>query len=131
MRPFDYYGTIKAEYPSRKEFHDKRVAEIDNMKLTNDERTKMIVNVAEEAREWFSRKSKPYREESSRLNNEFIADCRAELEYGQLLNSRGCEAVESVAYEMGHSAGHSEVYHYTRQLSELAVNIYRSIKETK
>lgn len=67
-------------------------------------------------------------EERNRLKVEFWTDCRLNLGYDKWLTERGVRVLEGKAWEMGHSAGYSEVYDY---LCDLVDFVREIIKETK
>lgn len=62
---------------------------------------------------WHPRNKKAqqaYHDDNARLRDEFFADARKELGYGDLLTDEGCQHLESQAWSDGHSGGYGDIF---------------------
>jgi hypothetical protein len=123
MKPFDYYSNIGVPYPDHHAYRKQLIDAIDNTPMTAADRTKAMAEVSKQVLAWMNEQSKPYRNAQAALIAEFWDDCRNELGYHNLLNESGVAALESKAYEDGHSSGFGEVYQRLDELVELTKRI--------
>lgn len=127
MKNWEYYkepkGIVYFGYHEEKAFREGLIAEINDKKLTADQRKKELDDVNKRVREHVIEQNKPYNIAKGALNQEFWADARAELGYESFLTTAGVEYLESKAYEDGHSSGHSEIFSKLGDLIEFAEKI--------
>lgn len=123
MKDFDYYKTTKTPWPRQKDIIRELISELDNIPMTKSERLEKEIEAAQRGEILYKEKFKEYQLESNKLKDEFWRDCREELGYDSFLTKRGCEILESKAWEDGHSYGFSEVYNHLCELSDFADQI--------
>lgn len=134
MKDWDYYSKPKAAYFSfeeEKAYKQKLTDEINESKMTAAERTKALAELKGKVRQYETEYNKPYKEEQAKLTDEFWADAREELGYESFLDEDGVTALESKAYEDGHSSGYSEVFCVLGNLVEFAEAIVKGAKKGK
>jgi hypothetical protein len=129
MKDWNCYSANTIGYPSKSDYRDQLIAEINNRPLTAAARTAALATVPERVRDWFNEAILPYRQEQARLNSEFWADCRADLGYDKFLDVKGISRLEAHAWEDGHSAGYSEVYGELSKLVSLIEDIKGHIRK--
>lgn len=120
MKDWSYYKTVSIPYPDRNAIRGEMINEINQNRLTADERKAELNAVSARVSDWFKEAIKPYNEEIKNLEEEFWADCREEFGYDQYLNEEAVKVLEHQAYEDGHSAGFPEIYACLSSLSDLA-----------
>lgn len=106
---FDKYRIIE-KYPDRIKYQAELIEKINNCLMTKADRDKEIALVPKKAGEWLIEAVKPYNKQAADIDNQFWADCRAELGYDKNYTENQCLIIQGEAYERGHSAGYEEIY---------------------
>ena len=111
MKDFDYYRVSNEEYwgyKAQKAFREALEAEINSTPLTAAERKEKLKEVPSLVREEADRQNEAPRARQSKLDSEFWADARDELDndYPDAVWSAIC----AEAYDRGHAYGYSEIY---------------------
>jgi hypothetical protein len=123
MKDFTYYNNVKTPYPRRKDIIREIIAKLDDVPLTKAGRIEREEMAAKEGELIFKEKLAEYNKESNNLKEEFWKDCREEFGYDSFLSKRGCEILESKAWQEGRSCGYSEVYNCLCDLSDFVSEI--------
>jgi hypothetical protein len=134
MKNLDYYSDVKAKYLSyeeRKAYEDNLINQINNEKLTLEERKEKLKEVKAKVREYEKEYNKEYSEQVQNLTGEFWQDIREELGYDQILNEDGCRFFESEAYERGHAYGFSSIYSEAQDLMTFLEGVVCHLKYAK
>ena len=129
MKDFKYYNNVKTPYPRQKDIIREIIAKLDDVPLTKAERIEKEAEAAKEGEAIFKDKLKEYNQESNNLKEEFWKDCREEFTYDCVLTPKGCEILESEAWERGHSCGYSEVYSCLSDLCDFTEKILKKRKK--
>lgn len=130
MKDFDYYRYRADEVlPSLSEKKRELIYDIDQQRLTAEERRVALADAPIKARAWFNEAIKPYREAERKLQEEFWADCREDLGYDKFLGPKGVAALEGKAWEDGHAHGFYDVYNHLSELCDLVVVLFSDHKK--
>ena len=126
MKPFDYYSKPQIDYPNKKDYitfyvYDKGECLWsgfhwikDKAELKEEYPNALIQEVLDE--DAYKAHQKQYAEETHKLEEEFKNDLFGE--YSVRDNPKRFKCFE-LAWEHGHSSGHSEVYNYFGDFVEL------------
>jgi hypothetical protein len=117
----DYINNIP--YPNRNAYKAKLIGEINDQRLTSQERTTLVEGVPNRVHEWFKEAVKPYNEEGARLREKFWANCREDVGYDRFLDDVGVLILEDYAWGEGHSGGYHEVHNSLLDLADLACRL--------
>lgn len=135
MKDFDYYSKISSDHYSLADADLVRSLReeciVANRYRYQDFSKETERAVIEYVCKRINEMNEPYHDERARLTAEFWDDARAELGYESFLAQEGVAALESKAYEDGHSAGFSEVFGCLSDLTEFARVIARNLKGAK
>lgn len=123
MKDFAYYSTVDAELPDARAVRAAMVKEINDTPMTDAQRKEAMGEVAAMSRTVMAPAMEKYRTAQEAKMREFWQHCRDDLGYPSFLSKSACDAIESFAWDKGHSAGFGEVYGYLSELSELAKRI--------
>lgn len=123
MKYFDYYSTVDVGHPDVRAVRAALVKKIEETPMTAAQRKEELGKVAAIARTIVGPEMDRYCDAQKAKVAEFWNHCRAELGYDKFLSADAVSALESYAYEHGHSSGFGEVYGYLMDLTELARRI--------
>jgi len=113
MKDWDYYIETDVRFYGFKEestLFSERLQAIDAAKLTGEERETAKRELQPTIRREFRELNAPHRAALRRKQDEFWADAREDLGYTETLSKEAVAAMESEAWEQGHSDGFSAVY---------------------
>lgn len=131
MKDFSYYSSVPVKYPDRKAIREKHLVPIAEQRLTEREHSEAITFAELTAKAEYEGAMKAYRAAESALEAEFWADMREEHGYAEWLDEEGIAAIESYAYQQGHSDGYSEVNNVMYDIAELVEKCLNSALKKK
>ncbi len=129
MRDLDYYTIRNWDLPNKRDLFQVKLRELDEIPMTKKEREDAEKQAQEEVNEIYLKERKKYQEAQNKLDAEFYIDCREDLGYDKFLNEEGCKALESYAYQEGHSGGCGEIYNQLSELTDLAQKLVDNRKK--
>lgn len=121
MKDFSYYSTT-ATTPAAYEtflasYNNTHMTALDEEELTRGEYGRRLAALAADIKELRRKYAEAYRDARAVLKQEFWQDARVALGYGDLPSSV-ISALESEAWDRGHSHGYSEVFNELRSVVE-------------